>query len=112
MDRQTSGLVIALDVGGTSVKSAVVAKNGDLIGEPKRTPVDNQASADAILNTFTAIIQAHLAELSGAQLLGVAFGFPGPLDKEAGISFTANKGFTDVAVVSHDINCKIYSQFL
>ena len=87
MDRHTSGLVIALDVGGTSVKSAIVSENGDLIGGPKRTPVDNQASADAILNTFTAIIQEHRKELHGAQLVGVAFGFPGPLDKEAGISY-------------------------
>src|SRR6185503_10624114 len=48
-----SARVIALDVGGTSVKSALVVPGGQVIGEPSITPIDSSSEADRILNTFT-----------------------------------------------------------
>jgi glucokinase len=80
-----SARVIALDVGGTSVKSALVAPGGYVIGEPAITPIDSSGEADSILRTFAQIISTHLAESHTPNLLGVAFGFPGPFDYAAGI---------------------------
>jgi glucokinase len=79
--------VIALDVGGTSVKSAVVALVGRIIGQPTVTPIDSSANAETILATFAGIIQHHLTLLNPVCLLGVAFGFPGPFDYETGVSY-------------------------
>jgi glucokinase len=78
--------IIALDVGGTSIKSAVVASTACIVGQLVVTPTDSQAEADIILATFTDIIRHHQAHLDPARLRGVAFGFPGPFDYEHGIS--------------------------
>ena len=78
-------LVIALDVGGTSVKSALVTAGGHVIGEPSITPIDSSGDADTILNTFAQIITTHLGQAQTSDLLGVALGFPGPFDYPAGI---------------------------
>ena len=77
--------VIALDVGGTSVKSALVAPGGRVIGKPSITPIDSTSEADSILRTFAQIISTYLGESHTSNLLGVALGFPGPFDYAAGI---------------------------
>jgi glucokinase len=81
----TRALVIALDVGGTSVKSALVTAGGHVIGEPSITPIDSSGAADKILNTFAQTISTHLGQAQTSNLLGVALGFPGPFDYPAGI---------------------------
>ena len=80
-----SAWVIALDVGGTSVKSAGVASGGRLIGEPAITPIDSSAEADTILGTFARIISTHLSQAKTSNVIGAALGFPGPFDYRAGI---------------------------
>jgi len=77
--------VIALDVGGTSVKSVLVTPAGHVIGEPSITPIDSSSRADLILSTFAEIINTHLAQAQTSDILGVALGFPGPFDYAAGI---------------------------
>jgi glucokinase len=77
--------VIALDIGGASVKSALVALGGQVIGKPSITSIDSSSEADNILKTFAQIINIHLAESHTSDLLGVGLGFPGPFDYTAGI---------------------------
>ena len=77
--------VIALDVGGTSVKSALVAPGGHVIGEPAITPIDSAGGAEGILGTFVRIISTHLGQAQTSNVIGVALGFPGPFDYAAGI---------------------------
>jgi glucokinase len=77
--------VIAIDVGGTSVKSALVAPGGLVIGEPAITPIDSSGEAEGILDTFAQIIHTHFGESRTSDLRGVALGFPGPFDYAAGI---------------------------
>lgn len=74
--------VIALDVGGTSVKSAVVSSAGYVVGEPVITPINSSGDADVILTTLADIISNHLSK----KTYGIAFGFPGPFDYDKGIS--------------------------
>ncbi len=71
----TEAQVIALDVGGASVKSAIVAPARRIVGQPIVTPIDSSADAETILTTFADIIQRHLAHVDPASLIGVAFGF-------------------------------------
>jgi glucokinase len=107
--------VIALDVGGTSVKSALVARTdfqsfrnsgslkpsgweqrglvnpgcSVLADTPLETPIDSEAEADSIIGVLARIIAVHLSHLRASRLLGVALGFPGPFDYTAGISYIA-----------------------
>jgi glucokinase len=76
--------VIALDVGGTSVKSALVGASGELTGPPRRTPIDSGADAEALLSTLADAVRS-LAPDAGPPLAGVAIAFPGPCDYERGV---------------------------
>ena len=80
-----SARVIALDVGGTSVKSALVAPGGQVIGKPAITPINSSGEAESILGTFGQIISTHLGQIQTSNFIGVALGFPGPFDYKAGI---------------------------
>jgi glucokinase len=76
--------VVALDVGGTSVKSAIVNPSGELAGPSQRTPIDSTQSADALLGALAGVIDA-LAPPAGPAIAGVAVAFPGPCDYERGV---------------------------
>ena len=77
--------VIALDVGGTSVKSSLVAQAGCVIGEPAITPIDSSGGATGILETFAKIVRTHLGQARISNVIGVTLGFPGPFEYDAGI---------------------------
>lgn len=70
--------VLALDVGGTSVKSAMVA-NGALLSEVSRTPIPSQAPAPELLQAFRDILAGY------PQAEALALAFPGPFDYAGGV---------------------------
>lgn len=71
-------VILALDVGGTSVKSALVC-DGALLGQPTRTPIPSQAPSDVLLAAFTDIISRY------PQAQALALAFPGPFDYQNGV---------------------------
>ncbi len=71
--------VIAVDVGGSTLKSGLVQK-GRVLGEVRLTPIDSQAEAEEILQLLSDTIRFHSQEP-----LDVAFGFPGPFDYREGV---------------------------
>jgi len=76
--------VIALDVGGSSVKSGLVQADGS-VHFVSHTPLNSQGAKEDILQVFVNIIQMHLDKTYPDELLGIAFGFPGPFDYENGL---------------------------
>lgn len=77
--------VIALDVGGTSVKSGIVARGGRV----RRVRVDaleSDAQSNVILEAFAGAIAQHETAVELARLRGIAIGFPGPFDYTEGVS--------------------------
>lgn len=80
MSRQS---IIALDVGGSSVKSALVETGPKIVGNVSIHPIDSSASADEIFKTFSNVITGHLENCE--EVRGVAMAFPGPFDYEQGI---------------------------
>lgn len=80
-----SRFIIALDVGGSSVKSGVVDLRSHTITEFTITPIDSGGSATVILKTISDIMQQHWKP--SAPVVGVGLGFPGPFDYGAGISW-------------------------
>ena len=81
--------VIALDVGGSSVKSALVVAGQQIIGDVCVDVIQSGATADEILNTLAAIITRHLEKVKYVR--GIAFAFPGPFDYEQGICLIQNQ---------------------
>jgi glucokinase len=77
-------LVLALDVGGTSVKSAIVRPSGELAGPPRRAPIDSGADAEALLSALADAVR-ELVPDAGPQLDAVAIAFPGPCDYARGV---------------------------
>lgn len=81
------GVIIALDVGGTTVKSALCNDSGDLLTGISTTPIDARAPRGAILESFNIIMTtlSRAAATSGLRVSGLAIAFPGPFDYERGI---------------------------
>jgi glucokinase len=71
--------IIALDVGGSSVKHGLVEHPPDVTVE--QTPINSQGSAEEIIGTLATIIASYPAATP------VAFGFPSPFDYQQGISY-------------------------
>ena len=71
--------ILALDVGGSSVKSGLV-RNGEVIGNARRTEIPSQSpAADELLSAFRSIISTY------PQAEALAFAFPGPFDYQTGV---------------------------
>ena len=81
---------IALDVGGSSIKSALVTTDGLLLPDTlKNTPVDAHAAAADILDTFAGVINTnvHKADDMGFDVYDVGIAICGPFNYKEGISF-------------------------
>lgn len=76
--------VIALDVGGSSVKSGLVNSGGS-VHFSNHMPINSQAPKEDVLQEFVKIIQMYLHEVDPNEFLGIAFGFPGPFDYKNGL---------------------------
>jgi glucokinase len=78
-----SSYLIALDAGGSSVKSARVTLQHDVLAS-RNDAIDTLADRESILGTLARIIESHIAGAQG-EPAGVAFSFPGPFDYSNGI---------------------------
>lgn len=76
--------VIALDVGGSSVKSGLVTPEGALDGPVTTTPLASCAPAEALLEELAGVLRRHLEGRGPGGCLGVGVAFPGPFDYPAG----------------------------
>jgi glucokinase len=93
MNRKSDQPIIALDVGGSSVKSALVMAGQQIKGNVFIDAIQSKAHADEILHTLATIIAGHLQKVE--HVLGIAFAFPGPFDYEQGICLIQNQAKYD-----------------
>src|SRR5579864_7656833 len=88
MQHNQPALIIALDVGGSSIKSALVesaaGENHRLASPARHTALNSGGTAGVILATFADIILAHLDECTSSPCTGIALAFPGPFDYQTG----------------------------
>jgi glucokinase len=89
--------VIAVDVGGTTIKAAAVDSEGRVLDEVAcPTPVTR--GSEAVVGELLAVI-AGLVSRAGASVRAIAVVVPGIVDSPDGRAvFSANVGFRDVAV--------------
>lgn len=91
--------VIALDVGGTGMKAALVGVDGTLLHEARR-PTGRERGPDAIVESilrFADELRAYGREHIGRSALAVGVAVPGIVDADRGIAvYAANLGWRDV----------------
>ncbi|MFD9218450.1 ROK family protein [Streptomyces sp. NPDC060064] len=91
--------VIALDVGGTGMKAALVGVDGTLLYEARRA-TGRERGPDAVVETilgFAEELRAYGAEHLGESSLAAGVAVPGIVDADRGIAvYAANLGWRDV----------------
>lgn len=100
--------VIALDVGGTTVKAGLVDPGLKLIDEIDSYPSHSGQDAETILENLVYIIREQWEksyEKKGS-IRGISVGFPGPFDYENGISLIKGIGKYD-SIFGRDIGAEI-----
>lgn len=83
-------LVLAgIDLGGTNVKTAIVARNGDLLGKDSR-PTHADEGLDSVLDTMVESYEAAMenAGADSSDVLAVGIGAPGPMNWRTGVVFS------------------------
>jgi glucokinase len=91
------GVVAALDVGGTAIKSALTSSAGvELLHSRRQTPVS--AGVDAVVDAIVDTV-VELRVRAQADVVGVGLIFPGVVEAEAGIArYSANIGWRDLPI--------------
>ncbi|MFC9115236.1 MULTISPECIES: ROK family protein [Streptomyces] len=91
--------VIALDVGGTGMKAALVGAGGELLHQARR-PTGRERGPDAVVEGilgFAADLRAHGIRELGVPASAAGVAVPGIVDEAEGIAaFAANLGWRDV----------------
>ncbi|MFF0461563.1 ROK family protein [Streptomyces mexicanus] len=91
--------VIALDVGGTGMKAALVGADGELLHQARR-PTGRERGPDAVVEGivgFAAELHAHGAEHLGGPAVAAGVAVPGIVDEARGVAaYSANLGWRDV----------------
>jgi glucokinase len=86
--------ILALDIGGTFIKSGLVPISGEAV-ELTPIPVDSNAEAEEILQSFTRSLSAGMDHMNlygrSATVFGVGIAIPGPFDYAKGISLMTHK---------------------
>ncbi len=95
-------VVVALDVGGTSVKGGLVDPLGGVEFEIRR-PTGTERGVQAVLDGITTMVRALLegATPAGLAPVSIGIGVPGIVDVQSGIArYAANLGWRDVPLGS------------
>ncbi|MEU1626861.1 ROK family protein [Streptomyces sp. NPDC020096] len=114
--------VIALDVGGTGMKAALVAVDGTLLYEARR-PTNRERGPEAVIAAildFAADLRAHGVRTLGEPAAAAGVAVPGVVDDEHGVAvYSSNIGWRDVPMralladrldgiptaLGHDLRC-------
>lgn len=80
-----------VDVGGTSVKSALLSSEREIVENSYSiAPIDAGGSSERIIGTITSVLEEKLLQIPG-ELTGIGLCFPGPFDYEQGVSLMEHK---------------------
>ncbi len=95
--------VVGVDLGGTKILAAVVASDGQVLGQAKKKTKANRGALDVLTRMADTIQEAmEAAGMVRKDIGAIGVGSPGPLDPDAGIVVVApNLGWRNVNVKAH-----------
>ena len=78
-------LAIGIDVGGTSIKGAVIRDNGEVL-DRFSMPTDKKASPEEVIGQLCDLVNQTLSEHSYEEkIVGIGIGIPGTFNNETGV---------------------------
>jgi glucokinase len=83
--------VIALDVGGTTIDTACVSSDGELIGGVRDSGSPAAGTSDEIVRELARVIGAARAQAGAAEVIACGIAMPAPFDYPAGVSHMTHK---------------------
>jgi glucokinase len=83
--------VVVLDVGGTTIDSACVSMDGELIGGVRGSGSPTAGTRDEIVLELARVIAAARAQAGSAEVIACGIAMPAPFDYPAGVSHMAHK---------------------
>ena len=83
--------VIALDVGGTTIDTACVPRDGELIGGVRESGSPAAGTRDEIVHELARVIGTARAQADAAEVIACGIAIPAPFDYTAGVSHMAHK---------------------
>ena len=90
------GLVLAVDVGGTTIKAELVDRAGNVLASEQRATPPGHHARDAVAEVGRTL----LAQGRDAPVVGAGVVVPGLVDREAGVAtYSANIGWRDLELV-------------
>ena len=98
MTHEQSGVAIAVDVGGTGIKCALVDSAGE-VRSTQRYPTGRERGPDAVVDTIVGVAAdlTTAARVNGFTPVAVGVVVPGVVDEMAGVAeWSANLGLRDV----------------
>jgi glucokinase len=97
--------VVAVDVGGTTIKGAVVGLDGQ-VRHRHQAPTPAPHGPDAVVHAVRATVATLVAEADAADVAAVGVVVPGTVDATAGVArYSTNLGWHDAplrALLAHD----------
>lgn len=95
----TTPLAIAVDLGGTHVRAALVDEHANIVDQLTEN-TSASASGLAVLDQITTLIEKLTAGLPVQSICGVGLCAPGPLDAQSGIALSTPtiEGFSDLPI--------------
>jgi len=77
---------VGVDLGGTSMRAAVVQHDGTVLAFAKQKTLPEEGAAAVVSRLSETIVKAiHLAHLHRKDIGGIGVGVPGPVDSERGV---------------------------
>ncbi|WP_029073761.1 ROK family protein [Kaistia adipata] len=92
---------LAIDLGGTELRAALVTERGEVAGFAA-TPTDARGGPEAVIAQMIGLVEKVRSAVPEARPRGLGVGAPGPLDPEAGIVVDAPtlSGWRNVPLVA------------
>lgn len=123
----SSSVIVGVDLGGTSVKTAMVSWDKQVLAKDTR-PTNAQGGPEAVMDAIESSVRDLLAQsdLRPEQVMAVGIGAPGPMDWRSGVVFSPPNlmGWKDVPLadimhkrlgvpcyVENDANVACYGEF-
>ena len=79
-------MVIAMDLGGSWVRVAIVDLAGRVVWRERR-PTGSREGRDAVVRNVAAALEKGISRAAGMSVVGVGLGLAGPVDPETGIMY-------------------------
>lgn len=100
-DRRSGAVVVAVDVGGTTIKSGVAGSDG--VHRVRRTPTGRERGPDAVVEEILGTVDHLIADTTNAgdDVVGIAVAVPGIVDDDRGVAvYSETLDWHDVALAS------------